>query len=139
MRTVSRHSGIEVIGFEECKELLAQDVIGRIAVVIGATPMIFPVNYTLDNNDILLRTMAGSRLDVGLGPAAFEVDRFDRSNQSGWSVLATGHLEGLPPSQVEEMERLQPVTSWAPGDRDVWLRLRASSFTGRIVRGDERS
>ena len=127
MRTVSRHSGIEVLGFEECKKLLAQDVIGRLAVVIGATPMIFPVNYTLDNNSILVRTMAGSRLDVGVGVAAFEVDSFDRSKQSGWSVLATGHLEELPPAEVEEMERLQPVTSWAPGDRDVWLRLERPS------------
>jgi nitroimidazol reductase NimA-like FMN-containing flavoprotein (pyridoxamine 5'-phosphate oxidase superfamily) len=139
MPTISRHSGIEVIGFEECKKLLAQDVIGRIAVEIGATPMIFPVNYTLDGNAILLRTMAGSRLDVGLGLAAFEVDRFDRSKQSGWSVLATGHLEELPPAQLEQMERLQPVTSWAPGDRDLWLRLRTAFITGRIVRGDERS
>ncbi len=93
MRNVSAHSGIEVIDSDECRRLLAEDVIGRVSVVIGATPTILPVNYALDGDDIVLRTMPGSRLDVGQGHAAFEVDSFDRETQSGWSVLVTGHLE----------------------------------------------
>ena len=93
MRMVSRHSGIEVIDSDECRRLLAEDVIGRVAVVIGATPMILPVNYAVDGEDIVMRTMPGSRLDIGQGHAAFEVDSFDRATQSGWSVLVTGHLE----------------------------------------------
>ena len=45
---------IEVIDGDECRRLLAEDVIGRVAVVIGATPMILPVNYKLDGEDIVL-------------------------------------------------------------------------------------
>jgi nitroimidazol reductase NimA-like FMN-containing flavoprotein (pyridoxamine 5'-phosphate oxidase superfamily) len=135
MRTVSTHSGIEVIGSDECKKLLAQDVIGRVAVVIGATPMIFPVNYALDGDAIVMRTMPGSRLDVGQGHAAFEVDSFDRTNESGWSVLVTGQLEEVAWYQAKDMARLQtlPVVPWAAGKRDLWLRLRPSFITGRIV------
>jgi nitroimidazol reductase NimA-like FMN-containing flavoprotein (pyridoxamine 5'-phosphate oxidase superfamily) len=141
MRMVSTHSGVEVIDAGECKRLLAQDVIGRVAVVIGATPMILPVNYAVDGDDIVIRTMPGSRLDVGQGHAAFEVDSFDRANQSGWSVLVTGNLEEVSWYQTQDMQRVQalPVVPWAPGTRNMWLRLRPSFITGRIVRGNESS
>jgi nitroimidazol reductase NimA-like FMN-containing flavoprotein (pyridoxamine 5'-phosphate oxidase superfamily) len=82
MRAVSSHSGIGVLEPDECKKLLAQDVIGRLAVVVGSMPMIFPVNYAVDGDAIVIRTMSGSRLDVGQGHAAFEVDSFDRASQS---------------------------------------------------------
>jgi nitroimidazol reductase NimA-like FMN-containing flavoprotein (pyridoxamine 5'-phosphate oxidase superfamily) len=135
MPTMSRHSGIEVLESGECKRLLAQDVIGRVAVVIGAMPMIFPVNYVLDGDAIVMRTMPGSRLDVGQGHAAFEVDSFDRAGQSGWSVLVTGDLEAVPWDEAEEMARLPglPVVPWATGERNLWLRLRPSFITGRTV------
>jgi len=139
MRAVSRHSGIEVLDSDECRRLLAQDEVGRVAVVIGATPMIFPVNYALDGDDIVFRTLPGSRLDVGQGHAAFEVDHFDRDQKAGWSVLVTGHLEAVSWYQANDMRRVQAldVRPWAGGDRSVWLRLRPSFTTGRVIRGDE--
>jgi nitroimidazol reductase NimA-like FMN-containing flavoprotein (pyridoxamine 5'-phosphate oxidase superfamily) len=140
MRVVSRHSGIEIIDSDECLRLLAQDEIGRLAVVIGATPMILPVNYALDGDAIAFRTMSGSRLDVGQGLAAFEVDSFDRLCRSGWSVLVTGHLEEVSWYQAKDMERVQAlaVEPWAPGERNLWLRLRPSFITGRIIHRDEK-
>ena len=139
MRMVSKHSGIEVIDGDECRRLLAEDVIGRVAVVIGATPMILPVNYALDGEDIIMRTMPGSRLDIGQGHAAFEVDSFDRATQSGWSVLVTGQLEEVTSYHAKDLERLQalPVQPWAAGDRKLWLRLRPGFVTGRIVRHEQ--
>ena len=139
MRMVSRHSGIEVINSDQCRRLLAEDVIGRVAVVIGATPMILPVNYALDGEDIIMRTMPGSRLDIGQGHAAFEVDSFDRATQSGWSVLVTGQLEEVTSYNAKDRERLQalPVQPWATGERSLWLRLRPSFVTGRIVRHEQ--
>ena len=137
MRMVSRHSGIEVIDADECRRLLEEEEIGRLAVVIGATPMILPVNYAMDGEAIVFRTMPGSRLDVGQGHAAFEVDSFDRERRAGRSVLVTGHLEHVSWYHAKEMERVQQlsVTPWAGGERNLWLRLRPSFITGRIVRG----
>ena len=136
MRAVSRHSGIEVIDAEECLRLLADEEIGRVAVVIGATPMILPVNYALDGDAIVFRTMPGSRLDVCQGHAAFEVDSFDKVHKVGWSVLVTGHLEEVSWYQTKDMRRVEElaVTPWASGERNLWLRLRPSYITGRIVR-----
>ena len=141
MRTVSTHSGIEVIDADECLRLLAQEDIGRVAIVIGATPMILPVNYALDGDAIVFRTMPGSRLDVGQGHAAFEVDRFDKQHRAGWSVLVTGHLEEVSWYRAKDMERVRAlsVTPWAGGERNLWLRLRPSFITGRRVRGSETS
>jgi nitroimidazol reductase NimA-like FMN-containing flavoprotein (pyridoxamine 5'-phosphate oxidase superfamily) len=136
-----RHSGVEIIDPDECRRLLREDVIGRIAVVIGTMPAILPVNYAVDGDAIVIRTMHGSRLDMGQGHAAFEVDSFDRARHSGWSVLVTGDLEEVSWYQARDMARLTalPVEPWAGGDRSMWLRLRPSHITGRIVRGDERS
>jgi nitroimidazol reductase NimA-like FMN-containing flavoprotein (pyridoxamine 5'-phosphate oxidase superfamily) len=128
---------MEMIDSDECRRLLAQDEIGRLAVIIGATPMIFPVNYALDGDAIVFRTMPGSRLDVGQGHAAFEVDNFDRERRTGWSVLVTGHLEEVSWYQAKDMERVKElsVDPWAPGERNLWLRLRPSFITGRIISG----
>src|SRR5262249_6633125 len=136
MRTVSRRSGIEVLDSGACRRLLADEEIGRVAVVIGATPMILPVNYALDGNDIVFRTMPGSRIHVGRGHAAFEVDEFDREKQSGWSVLVTGRLEEVTKYQSADLEHVKhlDVTPWARGERNVWMRLRPNFITGRIVR-----
>ena len=136
---VSNHSGIEVIDSDQCRRLLAEDVIGRVAVVIGATPTILPVNYALDGDDIVMRTMPGSRLDVGQGHAAFEVDSFDRATKSGWSVLVTGQLEEVSWYHTRDMERLQAlsVQPWATGERNLWLRLRPGFVTGRRVRPEQ--
>src|SRR5437764_3263044 len=109
MLSVSVHSGIEVIDSDECRRLLAQDEIGRLAVIVGATPMIFPVNYGLDGDAIVVRTMPGSRLDIGQGHAAFEVDCFDRDRKSGRSVLVTGHLQEVTWYQGKEMERVRAL------------------------------
>jgi nitroimidazol reductase NimA-like FMN-containing flavoprotein (pyridoxamine 5'-phosphate oxidase superfamily) len=136
MRTVSKHSGIEILDSDECRRLLRDNDIGRVAVVIGATPMILPVNYALDGEDIVIRTIPGSRLDVGQGHAAFEVDSFDRDTQSGWSVLVTGHLEEVNCYNTKGMERVQSlaVRPWAKGERNLWLRLRPGFITGRVIR-----
>ena len=141
MHLVSKHSGIEVIDADECRRLLEEEEIGRVAVVIGATPMILPVNYALDGEAIVFRTMPGSKLDVGQGHAAFEVDSFDKAHRAGWSVLVTGHLEEVSTYQAKDMKRVQEltVTPWAAGERNLWLRLRPSFITGRIVRGDSQS
>jgi len=137
MQKVSAHSGIEIIGSDECRRLLAQDSVGRVAVILGATPMIFPVNYALDGDAIVFRTMHGSGLDLGQGHASFEVDSFDRESKAGWSVLVTGHMEEVTWYQDADMRRISalPVQTWAPGERNVWLRLRPSFISGRLIRG----
>jgi nitroimidazol reductase NimA-like FMN-containing flavoprotein (pyridoxamine 5'-phosphate oxidase superfamily) len=133
---VSTHdarTGIEWLDRQECLNLLAGDQIGRLAVLEGGTPVIFPVNYGLDGTAIVIRTDPGTKLDDGpRSRACFEIDSFDRETKSGWSVVAVGRLEEV--SRYDSAhERVQglPVEPWAGGEKAHWLRLVPDRITGR--------
>ena len=128
--------GLHRIDREECLELLAGDTVGRLAVTDGRMPGIFPVNYVLDGEDIVFRTGAGTKLDVGpRARACFEIDEFDRETHSGWSVVATGRLEEVTDHDARTWQRVRalPVEPWAGGVKSHWMRLSADRITGRRI------
>jgi nitroimidazol reductase NimA-like FMN-containing flavoprotein (pyridoxamine 5'-phosphate oxidase superfamily) len=137
--SVSTHdasTGIEWIDRQECLRLLGNDEIGRLAVLDGGTPVIFPVNYGLDGSNIVFRTDPGTKLDDGpRSRACFEIDRFDRGSRSGWSVVAVGRLEEITryDSAHERVQSL-PVHPWAEGQKAHWMRLVPDRITGRRLR-----
>lgn len=136
MRTVDR-TGIEILDRDACLGLLAQDVVGRLAVVSGNAPMIVPINYALDGEDIVFRTATGTKLDRGpRAPACFEIDGLDRALHTGWSVVVAGRLERVEESDDKTRRRLEqlPLTLWAAGERSHWMRLVSERITGRTVR-----
>lgn len=119
-----------------CLALLAGDAVGRLGVIDGGRPLIFPVNYVLDGSDIVFRTDPGTKLEAGLrSPVSFEIDRVDSATRTGWSVLATGRLEELTPFDAEALARVRtlPVDPWAAGPRHRWVRLVTEHITGRRV------
>ena len=77
---VDGRSGIEVLDRDQCLALLETDVVGRLAVVAGGAPAVFPVNYAMDSDAVVFRTAPGTKLDAGVrAPACFEIDFFDLS------------------------------------------------------------
>lgn len=48
--------------FEERSELLAEDTLGRLALVVDGHAEIFPVNYVLDRRSIVFRSAGGTKL-----------------------------------------------------------------------------
>lgn len=136
MRAVDSSSGIEHLDHDKCIELLAADEIGRLAILDWRTPHIFPVNYRMDGETIVLRTDPGLKLDEGpRARASFEIDRFDRERRTGWSVVATGRLEEVDHYDSATFDRIQqlPVDPWAGGEKAHWLRLIPDRITGRRV------
>jgi uncharacterized protein len=136
MRYVDSHTGVEVLERAECLRLLEADVIGRLAVIAGGAPQVFPVNYVLDGDTVVFRTASGTKLDIGSrAPAAFEIDAFDRLARSGWSVVVTGRLEEATAHDATLFDRVRhlPVEPWAAGDKPHWVRLVPSRITGRRV------
>lgn len=76
----------------ECLCLLADESIGRVVYTDGVLPTAFPVNYLLRNRSIVFRTKSDARL-LTASPelfVSFEIDRFDETSRTGWSVLVTG-------------------------------------------------
>jgi nitroimidazol reductase NimA-like FMN-containing flavoprotein (pyridoxamine 5'-phosphate oxidase superfamily) len=136
MRLRDDRTGIEVMDADLCRRLLAADDVGRLAVVSGGAPVILPVNYALDGDNIISRTAPGTKLDAaGRSPACFEIDAFDRATRHGWSVVVSGRLEEVDEYSPRELARLRSleVSPWAVGDRDHWLRLVPTRITGRRV------
>ena len=76
---------VETLTVAECRELLNGHHFGRFAFVdsVGVLPSIVPVNYLLDEDKIVIRTDAGSKLAAALrgAPVAFEVDGVDETHQ----------------------------------------------------------
>ena len=138
MRLVDRHTGMEIIEPEECFGLLASEEIGRVGVVIGGVPEIFPVNYVLDGQAVVFRTGFGTKLR-GLedGPLVFEVDRLDRGRRAAWSVVLHGRAQVV--TGFEEPALRQRLASlvldpWVPNDKPTVVRVTAESVTGRRIR-----
>ena len=75
---VDRRSGLEIIDQGECMALLEQHVLGRIAVVEGGAPIIFPVNYAMIGHRVVVLTAPGAKVDAVHRSVCFEVDDYDR-------------------------------------------------------------
>ena len=50
------------LSFDDCWELLASAVIGRLALVVDGHPEIFPVNFVVERRSVVFRTGAGTKL-----------------------------------------------------------------------------
>jgi nitroimidazol reductase NimA-like FMN-containing flavoprotein (pyridoxamine 5'-phosphate oxidase superfamily) len=120
-----------------CMRILAaaSGHIGRIAV--SGPAMIRPVNYAFDDRtqSVVFRSALGSKLREGLssGTTAFEIDGTDPIDRTGWSVIVVGEAEEVTdPAEIDRLEdfKLEP---WAPGARTHWVRIRASSASGRRI------
>jgi nitroimidazol reductase NimA-like FMN-containing flavoprotein (pyridoxamine 5'-phosphate oxidase superfamily) len=133
MRLVDGRTGIEVLDRDACVRLLARERVGRIAVVAGGMPVCLPVNFVLDDDRVVLRTAAGTKLDSAIrgSAVAFEVDDFDAGDQSGWSVMVSGRAEEV--LDAEEVARLEglPLRPWSPHEKSHWIVIHPESVTGR--------
>lgn len=132
------NTNMDMLDREGCLALLGADETGRLAIIDGTRPVIFPVNYVLDGEDIVFRTAPGTKLDHGPRAAVcFEIDAFDRSHRAGWSVVVSGRLEEVTEYNAERFAHMSalPIDPWASGAKEHIMRLVASSITGRRVGG----
>jgi uncharacterized protein len=127
---------LSVLDRERCLRLLADDEVGRLVVIAGNTPTIFPVNYALDGDTIVFRTDPGTKLANGpRARASFEVDSFDHASRAGWSVVASGRLEEVTHYDAATFDRVRglSIEPWADGEKVHWMRLVPDRVTGRRV------
>ena len=79
--------------------------------------------------------LLGSRLlaALSLGPATFEIDGGDPVERTGWSVIIAGQGEEVTdPAEIERLEAFE-LEPWAPGLKTHWVRIRATSISGRRI------
>jgi uncharacterized protein len=133
--------GLDEIGAGECWQLLDTQAIGRVAVIVGHYPLVFPVNYALDNMSIVYRTGSGTKLhSIHRSNVTFEVDSIDPVHHTGWSVMVKGVAQEL--SVVRDQDtvsraELRGAAPWAPGERNHFIRVIADEISGRRIRPGE--
>jgi uncharacterized protein len=125
-------NGLEILDRASCLSLLVSVHVGRIALSIDALPVVLPVNFTMLDDDVLIRTAPGSKLDAAATNAvvAFEADKIDAIYHSGWSVLVQGVATEITDPVELERARRAPLTPW-PGVNGRYLRVATQLVSGR--------
>lgn len=126
---------MEILSFDQCQELLAGGIVGRVGMFVNGEPDILPVNYRYVRGSIVFRTALGEKSDAAImeKPVAFEIDDWDPVQETGWSVVVKGtaHEVDADDAAAVEASTLQP---WARAvERDIWVRIVANEITGRRI------
>ena len=128
-------TGLIEMTVAECWERLKSASVGRVAVTVGSTPDIFPVNFRVRDGEIVIRTEAGTKLAAAtlMTSVAFEIDEIDPGRHTGWSVVVKGR--GREPHQLEELMALDElgVEPWVKAPKTRWLAITPHEVTGRRV------
>ncbi|WP_257478406.1 pyridoxamine 5'-phosphate oxidase family protein [Acidipropionibacterium jensenii] len=127
----SMDSPMTVVEEDTCWGYLDTAEVGRLATSADNRPQIFPVNYVVDGLSVVFRTAPGTKLDemVRNSAVAFEADGW--SEQGGWSVVIRGTAEVITsPEELALCEKM-PLRPWVPTVKKTWVRVQASSISGR--------
>lgn len=129
-------NGLEILSTEECVDLLRANEIGRVSTSLRALPVVLPVTYTVDRDVILFRTSVGTKFYAATRNAvvAFEVDDFDRTTRTGWSVMVIGEAQEITDDAELERVRQLPLEPWiGNGDLDRYIRIPIVHVSGRRI------
>ena len=100
----------------ECEELLRAGLVGRVAACTPNGPHILPVNYSVVDDAIVLRTTPYSLLGSQASGTvlALEVDQFDYEYHRGWSVVARGRAKVVvDTAELEHIRETWNPAAWA--------------------------
>ena len=129
-------NGLEVLDRAHCLELLHARSVGRIALTIDALPTVLPVNFKVVDDEIVLRTGPGGKLEAATNQAvvAFEVDDFDPMEHTGWSVVITGIARHVTdPAHLDRLG-VHTIPRWAAGpDGDNVVAISTDLISGRRI------
>ena len=112
--------------------LLAGGEVGRIGISIGASLVLFPVNYRLVDGAIVFLTAPGSKLSAAASRAVvgFEVDDYGLLDRSGWSVLAVGRAEVVEDADLIACVTATGLAPFVDGTRTAIVRIEPTFLSG---------
>ncbi len=126
---------LEALSREECILRLRAHGMGRVGVVRVDRPAIYPVNYIVDGEFIVFRTLRGGDLYTATfeAPAALEIDGTDAIYHEGWSVLVVGQAYHVhDPQEIDRLSATR-LTAWAGAKRDCFVKIALEEVTGRHI------
>ncbi|QCQ93978.1 pyridoxamine 5'-phosphate oxidase family protein [Rhodococcus sp. SGAir0479] len=116
---------------QEAMDLLATESLGRLVVVAGDRPDIYPVNYVVHDGRLFFRTAEGDKLtELTLRPlTTFQVDHADAT--AAWSVVVRGLARTLVRfDEINAAEELD-LRSWVPTEKFTFVEIRPTQIHGR--------
>ncbi|GAA3645958.1 hypothetical protein GCM10022237_01830 [Nocardioides ginsengisoli] len=113
---------------DECWDHLRSRPVGRIAWSGAQGVSVIPVNFAVEDGDLVIRTSPYSLMarDCADRDVAFEVDDFDGLAHEGWSVLVQGRC-------TRDRIASDAPTPWVTGPRTLGLRITPRQVAGRRV------
>ncbi len=130
-------SDVERLSTDECWALLASAPIGRLGVRLDQGVDIYPVNFTVNEQIIYIRSAPGSKLvDIAHeSSVAFEVD--GRAGRKRWSVVVRGEAERLSYDAEIERSGVLALATMTSSAKSNYVKITPSSVSGRrfIVSG----
>ena len=127
-------AGLEILDRAECLALLRTAPYGRIVFTDQALPAVLPVNFSMWDGSLLIRTGEGGKLAAATRNAvvALEADDIDLDTGKGWSVVVVGRSKVVDhPAELAEAQEVAP-RSWV-GRRDHLIRIVIGSISGRRI------
>lgn len=123
--------------WSRCLELLRSRGVGRVAVSSPDGPLIYPVNYTVLEDDVWFRLPAHSGVAGQIGPravVALQVDRLNEEHPAGWTVQVRGQALAVgDPEVLGKVREAWYPRPWSVPGRFTYLRLPLDEVTGREV------
>jgi uncharacterized protein len=131
-------SSLSALDEKDCWALLASQQVGRLVVIDGTRPDIFPVNYLVDDGEIVVRTAEGTKLAAAImiGEVAFEIDEINADTQTGWSVVVHGTArESHTLADAMHDDEIDPEP-WASGEKARTIHIAPTDISGRTLQPD---
>jgi nitroimidazol reductase NimA-like FMN-containing flavoprotein (pyridoxamine 5'-phosphate oxidase superfamily) len=131
----ARDHALRAMSPTECFDLLEQGGIGRVGFTAAEGVIVLPVNFAMTGKGIIFRTAPDTLLALHANAhLSFEIDHFDEALREGWSVLVHGHGHKVTDErEVKDLEVAAPLQPWAPGARDVYVRIAPTQISGRRI------
>lgn len=132
--TATGEGAVRDLSREECLNALRENTLGRLAVSQGALPLILPVNYAMEDTNVVFRTRQGGLLDRTCRNTvvAFEIDAYDDETKAGWSVVIVGVANVLYAGDWLRAVELG-LTSAGAAEGSVFVKIVPGTITGRTV------
>lgn len=123
----------EILGPDECWKLLAEAKVGRLGVIAGGHPDVFPVNFMVDGHTLVFRTGAGTKQQaIGSdGVVALEADALSGEFGLAWSVVVKGRAEDTRSTGEELNQIRRGLFPWQGVGQEHLIRVTPDSITGR--------
>lgn len=128
-------NGLEVLDRDECIRRLRSVPVARLGLSVEALPIVLPVNFVVDGDEIVVGTNGGTKADAALDGTvvALEVDEYDPVDHTGWSVLVRGRTRLI--DDPDELARCRTlwVQAWGAPRTDRWIAIAIELVTGRRI------